>query len=321
MKKVEKPFWTVFHAASKFRGHPNYMKKSIYKSAARAGLIALSATGIAIAQEAEKTAEVEKPAEEAAEKPAEEKPTTEPAAEKPVEEKPAEEAAPESTDVKGDSSYAFGYQMGQQLNGFGIQPGDINQEDFLKGFTTGTKGDEPEISVERLQAAMQAIGDTVQKREQELAKKNLEAGTKFLEENGKREGVVTTDSGLQYEVLEKGGESKYVEPKEGEPAKQFMVHYKGMLIDGTEFDASPEGTPVPMTMQVIPGFQEALKAMPVGAKWKLFVPAALAYGEERRSADIAPNSTLIFELELEEIKDAPAAPAGFQIPGMPPQGQ
>ena len=150
---------------------------------------------------------------------------------------------------------------------------------------------------------------------------NLAAGKKFLEENGKREGVTTTKSGLQYEVLAKGGDVKYVAPKEGaEDNKQFMVHYKGTLISGKQFDASPEGEPVPMTLQVVEGFKEALTTMPVGAKWKLFMPSTLAYGEERRSADIAPNSALIFELELVKIQDAPPAPAGGGLPFPMPQG-
>ena len=130
--------------------------------------------------------------------------------------------------------------------------------------------------------------------------------------------MVTTASGLQYQVLAKGGDQKYVEPKEGEPEKQFLVNYKGTVIDGTEFDASPPGQPVPMTLQVIPGWVEALKMMPVGAKWKLFIPSALAYGESRRSSVITPNSVLIFELELVDIQDAPENPHGglpFPIPG------
>ncbi|RYZ14619.1 MAG: FKBP-type peptidyl-prolyl cis-trans isomerase, partial [Myxococcaceae bacterium] len=170
--------------------------------------------------------------------------------------------------------------------------------------------------------AMEALGELLQGREKESAAKNLEAGKKFLEENGKRKEVTTTKSGLQYEVLAKGGEEKYVAPKEGEEDnKQFLVNYKGSLIDGTEFDASPAGETVPMTLGVIDGFKEALTTMPVGAKWKLFIPSELAYGEQRQGADIAPNSVLIFELELVKIEDAPAAPAGgFPVP-IPGQGE
>jgi FKBP-type peptidyl-prolyl cis-trans isomerase len=225
--------------------------------------------------------------------------------------------------VKTDSSYALGFRTGggfaQQFGRFGVKAEDLDTESFLSGFMAALKGGKPELEEARLQAAMEALGEMLQSREKESAAKNLEAGKKFLEENAKREGVVTTKSGLQYEVLEKGGSEKYVAPKEGAPEKQFLVNYKGTLIDGTEFDASPAGEPVPMTLQVVEGFKEALTTMPVGAKWKLFLPSALAYGEERRSAEIAPNSVLIFELELVKIEDAPAAPQGMPFPM--PQGQ
>ncbi len=227
--------------------------------------------------------------------------------------------------IKADSSYALGFRTGstfaQQFGRFGVGADDIQQDTFIKGFMVAVKGDKPDLSEEKLQAAMQALGDLLQGREKELAVSNLESGKKFLEENAKREGVTATKSGLQYEVITKGGEEKYVAPKEeAKESKQFLVNYKGTLISGKEFDASPEGEPVPMTLEVVEGFKEALTTMPVGAKWKLFMPADLAYGPERRSADIGPNSVLIFELELVKIQDAPAAPEG----GMPfpmPQGQ
>lgn len=267
-------------------------RNHILDSAAKMGLVALAATSFAIAQDA----------------PKEDAPA--PAAEK------ADPAA-----VKSDSSYALGYRTGgsfaQEFGRYGVKLDDLEMETFTKGFTAAVKGDKPELEEERLQAAMAALGEMLQQREKDAADANLEAGKKFLEENGKREGVVTTESGLQYEVLVKGGDQKYVAPKEGEPEKQFFVNYKGTLIDGKEFDASPEGTPVPMTLQVVEGFRQALTMMPVGAKWKLFIPSELAYGAERRSAEIAPNTTLVFELELVEIKDAPPAPpgGGFPIPG------
>ena len=220
--------------------------------------------------------------------------------------------------IKSDSSYALGFRTGggfaQQFGKFGVGADDLDPETFLKGFMAAIKDGKPELEEAKLQAAMEALGEMLQGREKEKAGANLEAGKKFLAENAKREGITTTKSGLQYEVITKGGSEKYVAPKEGaEDKKQFMVNYKGTLIDGKEFDASPPGEPVPMTLQVVPGFKEALTMMPVGAKWKLFLPSELAYGEERRSAEIAPNSVLIFELELVKIQDAPAAPAG----GMP----
>ena len=245
------------------------------------------------------------------------------ATDKPAE-APAEPAAPkvDPAKVKPDSSYGFGYKTGgefiRRYGDFGLQAGDIDPEAFLKGFIAGLKSEKPNPPEADLQAALGALGDLIQKREKEVGEKNLEAGKKFLEENKKKDGVVTTASGLQYQVLAKGGDKKYVEPKEGEPEKQFLVNYKGTVIDGTEFDASPPGQPVPMTLQVIPGWVEALKMMPVGAKWKLFIPSALAYGESRRSSVITPNSVLIFELELVDIQDAPENPHGglpFPIPG------
>jgi FKBP-type peptidyl-prolyl cis-trans isomerase len=272
------------------------MRNTLYHNAARMSLIAFAATGIAIAQEA-----------------AEEAPA-------PV---PAPAPAPANAEeAKSDSSYALGYRTGgtfsQEFGRFGVKLDDLEMETFLKGFKAAVKGEKPEVEEARLQAAMTALGEMLQQREKDSAAANLEAGKKFLEENAKREGVKTLESGLQYEVLKAGGESKYIAPKEGEPEKQFMVNYKGTLIDGTEFDASEEGVPMPMTLQVIDGFKEALTMMPVGAKWKLFIPSDLAYGEERRSAEIAPNSTLVFNLELVEIKDAPADSGGgfpFPIPG------
>ena len=231
-------------------------------------------------------------------------------------------AAPEA--FREDSSYALGYRMGnqfsQQFGRFGVAMGDIDTENFLKGFSAAVKGDNPEISEEKLQAAMQGLGDMLQQREKEAAATNLEAGRKFLEENAKREGVVTTSSGLQYEIIEKGGDEKYVAPKEGEEAKkQFLVHYKGTLIDGREFDASQPGEPFPMTLEGPDGLSEALTTMPVGSKWKIFLPANLAYGEQRLNAEVGPNSALVFELELVKIQDAPA-PQSFPFPMPQPGG-
>ena len=233
--------------------------------------------------------------------------------------------APDPATVKSDSSYGLGFStgsdFGQRYGNFGVTPDDIDVETFVKGFLDGFKGNEPELAEEKVGAAMQALGDMLQQREKDTAAKNLEAGKAFLEANKAKEGVTTLESGLQYEVITKGGEEKYVEPKEGEPGKQFQVNYKGSLIDGTEFDASPEGEPVTMTLQVIDGFKEALTSMPVGAKWRLFIPSELAYGEQRRSPDIGPNSTLIFELELLKIEDAPAPqPGGLPFP-MPQPGE
>ncbi len=232
-------------------------------------------------------------------------------------EAPADPAA-----MRKDSSYALGMRsgmsFGEQFGRYGVIASDIEPEAFMKGFLAALQGGKisPEDTT-KLQNAMAELGNMLQTREKEVAAANLEAGKKFLEENGKREGVTTTKSGLQYEVLAKGGEEKYQEPKEEGhgPEKQFQVNYRGTLIDGTEFDASEPGKPAIMNIYVIDGFKEALTTMPVGAKWKLFIPSGLAYGEQRGSAQIGPNSTLVFELELVKIEDAAADPEGsFPIP-------
>ena len=236
---------------------------------------------------------------------------------------PAEAPAKPKVDPaanKSDASYALGFRtggtFGQQFGRFGVTAADLEQDTFIKGFMDALKNGKPSLEEARLQAAMEALGTMLQEREKKLAEENLAAGNKFLETNGKRVGVITTKSGLQYEVLNKGGDKKYQAPKDGKEAnKQFMVNYKGTLIDGKEFDASPAGQPVPMTLEVVEGFKEALTTMPIGSKWKLFLPAKLAYGEQRRSADIGPNSTLIFELELVSIEDAPPQEGmPFQMP-------
>ena len=282
------------------------MRHSLFNRATRTALIALSISGIAMAKEAAKEA----PKEVAKDAPAH-------AA------KEAPKEAPKAADIKPDSSYAAGYSAGsafaENFGKYGVSLDDFEMEIFIKGFAAAAKGKKPEVEPEKLQAAMMGLSEIIQAREKILAEENLKAGNDFLAKNGKREGVTTNKSGLQYEVLAKGGDQKYVAPAEGAPSnKLFVVNYKGSRIDGTQFDASPEGKPVEMSLEVVEGFREALTSMPVGAKWKLFIPSSMAYGEQRASVDLSPNSTLIFEIELVAIKDAPPQPAfpeGFQIPG------
>ncbi|NWK57472.1 FKBP-type peptidyl-prolyl cis-trans isomerase [Verrucomicrobiaceae bacterium N1E253] len=225
-------------------------------------------------------------------------------------------------EVKEISSFLLGFQQGQGLGGNGLTAADVSTDDLVKGFLAGLKGGRPEIPEEKIRAAMQALSKAVGDREAKKGEANLAAGKAFLEKNGKREGVTTTPSGLQYEILNKGGSEKYAAPAGGaqDTGTKFLVNYRGTLIDGTEFDKSPEGSPFPMTLQVIPGFKEALTTMPVGAKWKLFIPSELAYGPRAAGPKIGANSTLIFELELLEIQKAPAAlpPVPVPTPGAAP---
>lgn len=194
-------------------------------------------------------------------------------------------------------SYAIGVLVGsnnkQQLQ---TAPGsdEMNIEAMAAAFRSASLGEEVKISEEDANAIVQKFFRDASERE---AQTNLEEGNKFLEENGKREGVTTTESGLQYEVLTEGTGAK--------PAAtdKVRVHYHGTLTDGTVFDSSVDrGEPAVFGVnQVISGWTEALQLMPVGSKWKVFIPANLAYGPRGAGADIGPNSALIFEVELLEI--------------------
>jgi FKBP-type peptidyl-prolyl cis-trans isomerase FklB len=142
------------------------------------------------------------------------------------------------------------------------------------------------------------VADMLFKRKKELAEKNLNDGKAFMEENAKKEGVVTLPSGLQYEIITEGSGAQ---PKAKDTVK---CHYHGTTIKGDVFDSSVKrGTPASFPLnRVISGWTEALQLMPVGSKWRLFLPPNLAYGEEQISKEIGPNSTLIFEVELLGVK-------------------
>jgi len=196
-------------------------------------------------------------------------------------------------------SYLIGYRLGSQvmpqmLPGLGAV--DLVADKLAQGALDGLKGDmDMGIVNEKAGQYQHEFIAMLQERGKARSKANLEAGRKYMEENGKRPGVVTTASGLQYEVLVPGGEEKYSEEKYGS-APTAEVMYKGTLVDGSVFDQSQK--PVKFNIrQVIPGFTEALKLMPIGAKWRVTIPAALAYGSNGPGS-IGPDSTLIFEMEL-----------------------
>ena len=215
-------------------------------------------------------------------------------------------------EIRTKTSYGFGYRNGRnftnQTGRFGLRMDDIDREQFLKGLFDALELKDSEIEQEKINEALNQLSLLIKEREKKVAEENKIAGEKFLADNKKREGVITTDSGLQYEVLKEGTGEAYPAPAQGQrPTKQYMTIYRGTLIDGTEFDSS-KGNPTPMSLNVIAGFKEALTQMKVGSKWKLFIPSELAYKESRRSAKLGPNSTLIFELELTELKDLPKPP-------------
>lgn len=199
---------------------------------------------------------------------------------------------------KNDSvSYALGVLIGennkQQMKS---APGvdQLNKEIMISAFEKAFMGDSVQIKPEKANAAIQAFFADVSKGEGE---KNLKAGEEFLASNKAKSGVVTLPSGLQYEIIKAGSGPK---PK---PEDQVKCHYHGTTIDGKVFDSSVDrGEPAVFPVnRVIPGWTEALQLMPVGSKWKLFIPSALAYGEQGAGQDIKPNSTLVFEVELLEI--------------------
>ena len=181
-------------------------------------------------------------------------------------------------------------------------PDTLIEETFFRGFTDAVMAD---TTVMTLQKASSLFKEKQKTNKEAKAEKLTRAGREFLEANAKKEGVITTASGLQYKVITEGtGEV----PQRTDKVK---VHYEGRLIDGTVFDASSKHGTEPATFradQVIKGWTEALTMMPVGSKWQLYIPQHLAYGE-RQSGQIPPYSTLIFDVELVGI-DKPEAKAG-----------
>lgn len=201
-------------------------------------------------------------------------------------------------ETEADSAgYAIGILVGtnnkQQVEN---APGgaDINLDAMVAAFSAASKGEEGAMTTEEADQIIRRFFEAAGEKEGQL---NLEAGNAFLEENKSREGVNTTASGMQYEVITEG-----TGPKPS-AEDRVRVHYHGTLIDGTVFDSSVDrGEPAVFGVgQVIPGWTEALQLMPVGSKWKIYLPSDLAYGERGAGADIGPNTTLIFEVELLEI--------------------
>lgn len=197
-------------------------------------------------------------------------------------------------------SYAIGVLVGtNNLKQLETAPGgdEINKEAMAAAFRASTLNEDSIISPEQAQALIQKFFESASERQ---AQKNLEEGNAYLEKNKAREGVTTTESGLQYEVITAGTGAMPT------AADQVRVHYHGTLIDGKVFDSSVDrGEPVVFGVgQVIPGWTEALQLMPVGSKWKIYLPSNIAYGERGAGGDIGPNAALIFEVELLEIVKA-----------------
>ena len=203
------------------------------------------------------------------------------------------------TDQKDKESYSLGYQFGQTLKTQGL---DVNLEVYTSAIRDALGGKEPLMPQEEIRATITEIQKRLMAARQKDLKgkgeKNLAESKAFLEENKKKEGVKTLPSGLQYKVLVEGSGKT---PKADDTV---TVHYKGILIDGREFDSSHKrGQPATFQVKgVIKGWTEALQLMKEGSKWQLFIPPELGYGERGSGANIPPNSTLIFEVELISVK-------------------
>jgi FKBP-type peptidyl-prolyl cis-trans isomerase len=198
------------------------------------------------------------------------------------------------------ASYALGQDLGRNLGGSGAR---IDTDALLAGFADALAEIDPQLPVAEQQQALMAFGQSVQEERQreaqEIAETNAAEGQAYLEQNGAREGVVTTETGLQFEVLTAG------EGPTPTDDDRVTLHYTGTLVDGTQFDSSldddPETEDAPAVFPVggvIPGFTEALKMMSVGGTYRIVIPGDLAYGPQGAGGAIGPNATLIFEVEL-----------------------
>jgi FKBP-type peptidyl-prolyl cis-trans isomerase FklB len=213
-------------------------------------------------------------------------------------------APPPPDGLKSDEAqagYGIGLSIGMQIKRDGAS---IDPQALLQGLKDGLSGAKPQLTDDQLRGALGRLQAAAQARHEaqalEAAKTNAAEGEAFLKANAARPGVVSLPSGLQYQVVTKGTGPI---PKAGDTV---VVNYRGTLLDGAEFDSTyKRGEPASFAVGgVIKGWTEALQLMPVGSKWKLFVPASLAYGDRGAGADIGPSATLIFEIELLSIQPA-----------------
>ena len=238
------------------------------------------------------------------------KPATAPAAKTSIAAKPHTATTAKAPLVlstqKAKLSYALGMNIGA---GVKSQPVDIDPDILARGMKDAMTGAKPLLTEDEAKAVLTQAQNELRQQQQAKTKQEGEANKKegeaFLAANKTKEAVVTLPDGLQYKILTAGTGPKPT------ATDSVVCNYRGTLGNGTEFDSAyKRGQPVTFPVNgVIKGWQEALPLMPVGSKWQLFVPSDLAYGDHAMSADLGPNSTLIFEVELLSIKDKTAANA------------
>ena len=211
-------------------------------------------------------------------------------------------AAQEPAALKGEKerlSYALGMGVGKQLAQLDV---DVDPVVFAKGLADAMFGGKTLLTEEDARAAVTAMQAEMKKRQWQIrnnvGEDNKKAGEAFLADNAGKPGVVTLPSGLQYKIIAAGAGRRPAD------ADTVEVNYRGTRIDGVEFDSSyGKGKPATFKLAtVIPGWREALKLMPVGSKWELFIPPGLAYGDQGSAPAIGPNATLVFEVELVAVK-------------------
>lgn len=205
------------------------------------------------------------------------------------------QAADPSLDTdKKKIAYTLGYQLGLSMRQQGLE---LDPDTASQAVHDVFSGKSPKLTQTEMQAVVQTMNAMVLQKQVEVAEKNYKAGQAFLAENKKKDGIVSTDSGLQYKVLTKG------EGKQATASNTVVAHYEGRLINGKVFDSSiKRGTPATFPVSgVIKGWQEALQLMKEGAKWQVYIPSDLAYGEKGVGRNIGPNETLVFDIELIKV--------------------
>lgn len=196
------------------------------------------------------------------------------------------------------TSYSMGYNMGKNFKEIYDK---IDHDSLIQGILDAVDQRDPQITMKEISDTLtklqQQVAEKKRKEQKTMAEENKKIGAQFLEKNAKETGIKTTSSGLQYRVINQGKGPKPVS------TDRVRVHYRGKFINGNEFDSSyKRGEPTTFRLdQVIPGWTEALQLMNTGAKFEVYIPSELAYGERGAGNVIAPNSTLIFEIELLEI--------------------